>query len=138
MPTYKRDANESVAEAMDTTGTKRFVSPGESIQTYDILGPGWTKTSDEPFYNPALAVHADIDGLSHTISLHGRTQSVEVWNNSPAICECYFNFLANTPGIRVEPYGIRVLPTRRRVSNLILEFSDAVVAGNVIVTERVE
>lgn len=49
MPTYTR-TGEGPASVADIYGHQVEVNPGESVQTYKILGTGWTKTSDEPYY----------------------------------------------------------------------------------------
>lgn len=66
MPTYT-NASATTQTVPNLAGNNIVVDPGESIQTLQILGDGWTKTSDEPFY--ALGhVHAvespgSVDGL---------------------------------------------------------------------------
>lgn len=49
MPTYTR-TGEGPASATDIYGHQVEVVPGDSVETYKILGTGWTKTSDEPYY----------------------------------------------------------------------------------------
>jgi hypothetical protein len=49
MPTYT-NATGTTAIVPNLGGNNVKVEPGESIQTYQILGTGWTKTSDEPHY----------------------------------------------------------------------------------------
>ncbi len=134
MPTYTRNADKSVAAVIDVAGTQRFVGPGESVGTYEILGDGWTLTDPGPYWNPALAVHDDIAG-PRTIELDSDTWRVEVWNNSPAVVTLFLNSAENTPGIRVEAYGVRTVEVRKRVSALIMSFSAAVSAGQVVLTE---
>jgi hypothetical protein len=48
MPTYT-NATGATAIVPNLAGNNVVVDPGESIQTLQILGDGWTKTSDEPF-----------------------------------------------------------------------------------------
>jgi hypothetical protein len=49
MPTYTRSATSAVL-VENTSGEKVWVYPTQSIETYQILGTGWTKTEDEPFF----------------------------------------------------------------------------------------
>jgi hypothetical protein len=55
MPTYKRIA-ETPATTVLTDGGIKEVLPGETVETYKVLGAGWQKTSAEPYYNPVLAL----------------------------------------------------------------------------------
>lgn len=50
MPTYTRTGEGSVSVRRSTDNQLVEISPQESIQTYQILGSGWEKTSDEPYY----------------------------------------------------------------------------------------
>lgn len=49
MPTYTRSAT-SATLVENLSGEKVWVKTGETIETYQILGTGWTKTEDTPFY----------------------------------------------------------------------------------------
>lgn len=49
MPTYRNDTGTSQV-VPNLAGNNVVVGAGESIQTYRILGTGWTKTSDEPYF----------------------------------------------------------------------------------------
>lgn len=49
MPTYTR-TGEGSASVENTSGRMVEVNPGESIETYKILGAGWDKTDDEPYH----------------------------------------------------------------------------------------
>ncbi len=67
MPTFRNDLN-SDQLAVTTGGATATVPPGESIQTYQILGSGWTKTSDEPYdrltlVEATVAAGSSVSGL---------------------------------------------------------------------------
>jgi hypothetical protein len=49
MPTYTRSATSS-AFVRNSSGDEVQVNTGESVSTFKILGTGWTKTSDEPYF----------------------------------------------------------------------------------------
>ena len=47
MPTYRNDTSNTY-HVYDIEGHLQQVAPNESIETYEILGTGWTKTADTP------------------------------------------------------------------------------------------
>ena len=47
MPTYRNDTTDTY-HVYDVDGHLQEVAPTESIETYEILGTGWTKTADTP------------------------------------------------------------------------------------------
>ena len=47
MPTYRNDTSNTY-HVYDIEGKLQQVAPSESIETYEILGTGWTKTADTP------------------------------------------------------------------------------------------
>lgn len=49
MPTYENTSGVG-RHGRGTAGQLVYIEHGETIQTYQILGDGWTKTSDEPYY----------------------------------------------------------------------------------------
>ena len=58
MPTYTNDTG-TTQIVTNLAGNNVVVVPGESIQTYLILGTGWTKTDDEPWY-PLATKHVTV------------------------------------------------------------------------------
>ena len=49
MPTYTRTADAPGA-VVNKYNDHTVVEKGDSVETYKILGAGWTKTSDEPYF----------------------------------------------------------------------------------------
>jgi hypothetical protein len=49
MPTYTNNTGTSQV-VPNLAGNNVVVGAGESVQTYRILGTGWTKTNDEPYF----------------------------------------------------------------------------------------
>ena len=54
MPTYLR-TDDKPASVVDKNNDHTLVEQGQSIETYQILGAGWSKTSDAPYF--ALATY---------------------------------------------------------------------------------
>lgn len=52
MPTYT-NATGTTQVVTASSGAEAVVPNGGSVQTYQILGSGWTKTSDEPYFELA-------------------------------------------------------------------------------------
>ena len=57
MPTYTNASTTETKIVTDINGVITDVAPGASIQTYEILGTGWTKTSDSPIAVTAVKVY---------------------------------------------------------------------------------
>lgn len=55
MPTYTNGTTASIY--VESTTGQTLVAPGESVETYKILGDGWTKTADTPYPIIASASH---------------------------------------------------------------------------------
>lgn len=140
MPTYK---NESTAarHVINADDRSVWVYPGQSVQTeYLLTESGWTRTSDEPYFNPLGGVHAEISstgpGDPTSITLAEETNGVEIYNNSDADVTVLLNAAANTPGYIVPANTVRELTGLRwYVDTLVLQFSAAVSAGGVIIHE---
>lgn len=140
MPTYRNDSN-ATRYAINTASKQVAVAPGETVQVYYLLtAADWTKTSDEPYYNPVLAADNTVSstgpGDPATISLQSGTDKVEIYNNSSADITLLLNAAGNTPGYQIPADTIRTIEgLQGYVDTLILQFSAAVSAGEVVVHE---
>jgi hypothetical protein len=63
MPTYRNDSEEA-RSATGSDGLECIVQPGQSVETYQILGAGWTKTSDAPYDRLTLVEEVVVAGAS--------------------------------------------------------------------------
>lgn len=140
MPTYRNDSS-ATRYATDTSNRQVAVAPGETVEVdYLLTAADWTKTADTPYYNPVLAADNTISstgtGDPATINLQDKTDKVEIYNNSSADITLLLNAAGNTPGHQVPADTIRTIEgLRGYVDTIILQFSVAVSAGEIVVHE---
>jgi hypothetical protein len=140
MPTYKNESD-AARNVINAEHKNVWVYPGETVQTeYLLAGADWTETSPEPYYNPVLAVHSDISssgsGDPQTIDLQDGCDRLEIYNQSTADMTVLLNAAANTPGYMVPANTLRTLSGLYwYVHKLVLQFGEAVDAGDVILHE---
>ncbi|MFA7175255.1 MAG: hypothetical protein WC340_17915 [Kiritimatiellia bacterium] len=130
MPTYKNDTN-GQQTFFNLSGALQFAQPGESVETYKILGAGWTKTADAPFYPVCGAVHEVTAAGAET-----KTQAVAV---SMAFFEIRADVdvvvhanAADAPGYPLQAGGTRVFSNPGSIAAMVLDFSGA---GTVTIIE---
>lgn len=122
MPTYKNETVELIA-------TEGFVfQPGQSHMTRTVLEDiRLTKTSDEPYYNPTVAIH-DITSTGaaddQEIVLDPITSEVKIWKVSGStVVSVFLNSLgAEITAKLEEDYEVEVA-VKGYVTKIILQFS---------------
>lgn len=138
MPTYKNGSS-ATRFATNTAGKYVAVEPGEKVEVYHLITEtGWTKTADTPYYNPVKESGNSISssGDPATINLQPDTDEVEIYNNSSADITLLLNASGNTPGYQIPADTIRTIKgLHGYVDTLVLQFSAAVSAGEVVMHE---
>lgn len=138
MPTYQNQTGLNVV--ISIAGQIFQWAPGES-KAIDYLTDDsrLTLLSAAPYANDALAQAVPTSsgpGDDATINLHGSTDQVEIVNGGEAIITVFRQAVANAPGLVVAPGAVRTIGAlRHRTSVLVLQFSAAVTANQVFVTE---
>ncbi|MFH0825299.1 MAG: hypothetical protein V2B18_21315 [Pseudomonadota bacterium] len=138
MPTYLNNTANHVAIAL--AGQVFAWAPGESKAIDYLTGDSrLTLTAATPYANDALAQTVPTsDGAEDDVSitLQAGTEKVEVVNTGDAIATVFRQAVANTPGLVVAPGAVRTIDgLKDRTSVLVLQFSAAVAANQVFVTE---
>jgi hypothetical protein len=127
MPTYT-NATGAAAYVESTTGLA-LVQPGASVQTYQVLGTGWTKTAATPYYNPVAALETvTASGAgSETVDIELDTVRIVISNVSGGGVTPYIDAAANTPALHAELTAGDVLTIDRdgNITSLVLVFADA-------------
>jgi hypothetical protein len=121
MPTYKNETAFVVA-------TEGFVfQPGQSHMTRTVLEDvRLTKTSDEPYYNPTVAIH-EITSTGaaddQEITLDPITSGIKIWKVSGAVVDVFLNSLeADITAKLEEDYEVEIA-VKGYVTKVILQFS---------------
>lgn len=137
MPTYT-NATAAAAYVESTTG-KVLVQPGESVQTYKLLGSGWTKTAATPYYNPVAAmetVSVEAAG-TETVSVETDAVRIVISNISGGGVTPYIDAAANLPALHAEmdPGDVLLIDVDSNITSLVLVFA---AAGSCVVKQLSE
>jgi len=111
-----------------TTGTQ-LVQPGASVETYKILGDGWTKTASTPYYNPVVAlttVTASAAG-TESVAIDDDCTQIVITNISGGGVTPYIDSASNTPALHTEltEWDILTVDRDSNISALALVFAAA-------------
>lgn len=137
MPTYT-NATGAAAYVESTTG-EVLVENGESVQTYKLLGTGWTKTAVTPYYNPITAletVTASVAG-TESVTVEDDTKTIIISNVSGGGVTPYIDASANTPALHtsLESGDVLSIDVDNNITSLVLVFA---AAGSCVVKQLSE
>ena len=141
MPTYTNSGN-ALLHIQGLPQAKKSIEPGETVQSHLELDlddyPGLVRTSDDPRWNPATAVHQPSGAEDYSVDLDENTERFQIDNLSDETVTVYYGAKTNVPGVKV-PSSMRYEDlVKGRVTTLVLEFSGEIPAGYVTVTEFAE
>lgn len=138
MPTY---INNSLKTFLieSATGRNERVEPGGQVETYLLAVPeGLEKVSDDPVFNPVVAVRADLAGTAEAgaiVDVPLSVDSVEVINLSSSGATMRLNHADNSPGFHLPAGSVfRRDGLEGRVNSLIFTFTGEVTPGDLIVS----
>ena len=137
MPKYRNDSTGTTYRLTNWSGEKETVEPGETIRTYqELTEDDFTLISAKPYYNETLKVTQPSGAGPHDVSLHKKTDRLEIYNESSFDIRVFFNSKSNTPATRVFASSNRTFSDlKNRFNSVHLEFDGSVGSGELTLTQ---